>query len=35
MAGYRVLDRNPFFETMCEIVKDWETEDVVMFALLS
>ncbi|MCK6473823.1 MAG: 2-oxo acid dehydrogenase subunit E2 [Planctomycetes bacterium] len=32
MAGYRVLDRNPFFETMCEIVKDWETEDVVMFS---
>lgn len=32
MAGYRVLGRNPFFETMCEVVKDWETTDVVMFS---
>lgn len=32
MAGYHVLDRNPFFETMCEVVKDWETTDVVMFS---
>jgi pyruvate/2-oxoglutarate dehydrogenase complex dihydrolipoamide acyltransferase (E2) component len=32
MSSHRILKRDPFFQTMCGVIKGWATRDVVYFA---
>lgn len=32
MSDYQILERNPFFQTMCGVVKGWAARDVVYFS---